>query len=67
MRETDASYYKRRALQEQVAAAAANCQVAADRHDELAMMYRFRVAMLTNGPEAWASALQPEVALATAG
>jgi hypothetical protein len=48
----DAEYYRRRALQEQVAAQDATCSAARGRHDELAMMYRFRTAMLTSAPEA---------------
>jgi hypothetical protein len=61
MREDDASYYRRRALQEQVAAARANCQAARDRHDKLATMYRFRSAMLTQRPESWADVLKREL------
>lgn len=53
MREDDAGYFGRRALQEQIAAQRAICEAARRRHDELAMMYRFRAAMLTKGPEPW--------------
>jgi hypothetical protein len=42
VRPEDASYYWRRALQEQVAAQMAMCEEARDRHDQLAGMYRFR-------------------------
>lgn len=45
MHEDDASYFRRRALQEQVAAQQATCEAARLRHDELALMYRFRAAM----------------------
>ena len=55
MRE-DEAYYRRRALQEQVAAQRASCPAARDSHDELATMYRFRAAMLSTGPESWADA-----------
>ena len=51
MREDDAGYFGRRALQEQIAAQRAICEAARRRHDELAMMYRFRAAMLTKRPE----------------
>ena len=52
----DEAYYRRRALQEQVAAQRASCPAARDSHDELATMYRFRAAMLSTGPESWADA-----------
>ena len=58
MRDDDASYFRRRALQEQLAAQRATCKVARDRHDELAIMYRFRAAMLTTHPSCGADALQ---------
>ena len=61
MREDDASYFRRRALQEQLAAQKATCKVAKDRHDELATIYRFRAAMLTTHPSCWADALQQRV------
>jgi hypothetical protein len=54
MRADDASYYRARALQEQVAAQRATSPAARDRHDEFAMMYRFKAAMLSGGP-AWIS------------
>lgn len=53
MKRDDAGYYRRRALQEQQAAQKATCSAARQRHDELAMVYRFRAAMLTTGPGAW--------------
>lgn len=52
MTRDDAGYYRRRALQEQLAAQRAACSAARQRHDELATMYRFRVAMLPTDPEA---------------
>ena len=52
----DEAYYRRRALQEQVAAQKASCAAARDGHAELATMYRFRAAMLSTGPESWADA-----------
>ena len=53
MEQMDVDYYRRRAIQEQVAAQAAKCPTARKVHDELATMYRFRVAMLS---DAWAEA-----------
>jgi hypothetical protein len=50
---SDVDYYRRRAIQEQVAAQKAACPTARKLHDELAAMYRFRVSMLSN---AWAEA-----------
>lgn len=49
----DAEYYRRRGLQEQLAAQNATCAVARVRHDELAMMYHLRAAILTTSPELW--------------
>jgi hypothetical protein len=46
----DASYYRTRALQEHVAALEAASVTARDLHEQLAMMYRFRSSMLSNGP-----------------
>lgn len=66
MREDDASYCRRRAIQEQVAAQNSACKPARERHDEMAAMYRFRATMLSKGPEYWAKAfdegLLPEAA-----
>ena len=50
MRHVDAGYYRRRALQEQLAAQTATCAAARQRHDELAAMYGFRAAILTTDP-----------------
>jgi len=66
MREDDASYFTRRALQEQLAVQKASCEAARLRHDEFATMYRFRAAMLSTGPECWADSLQPELSVASA-
>ena len=49
MRTDDESYYRARALEEQVAARNATSEVARQCHDQLATMYRFRVAMLSSG------------------
>jgi hypothetical protein len=62
----DVDYFRRRAVQEQVAAGNAASEQARKCHDELAMMYRFKVAMLSTGPDSWADALrnhrEPEAA-----
>lgn len=60
MPKSDATFYRRRALQEQVAAARASCEVARDRHEELAAMYRFRLAMVETKPESWADVFETE-------
>ena len=44
-RADDAGYFRTRALQEQVAAQGATSDVARRRHEELAMLYRFRSMM----------------------
>jgi len=44
----DATYFRARAVQEQIAAQSADCAHARDRHGQLAAMYRFRAAMLAN-------------------
>jgi hypothetical protein len=62
MREDDVSYFSRRARQEKIAAQRATCEAARSRHDELAMSYRFRAAMLSSGPQSWAETLQQEPA-----
>lgn len=64
MQTDDASYYWRRANEEQIAAQRATCPVARDRHHELATMYRFRSAMLTKKPLSWPEALEHKVVLA---
>lgn len=60
MKLDDANYYRERAIQEQVAAQDAVCDEARQRHQELAMMYRFRAAMLTTHPSSWAEHLMAE-------
>ena len=57
MREEDVSYFRRRALEEQIAAQRASSEAARHCHDELAAMYRFRAAMLTKAPQSWWAAL----------
>jgi len=54
-------YFRQRAIEEQLAAGRAAGEQARRRHDELAMMYRFKVAMLSTGPDSWAAALSPDV------
>lgn len=44
-RADDVSYFRARALQEQIAAEAASSPAARKRHEELAMLYRFRSMM----------------------
>lgn len=60
----DAEYFRARALQEQVAANNARSVEARKCHDALAMVYRFKAAMLSSGPDSWeetvADAQQPE-------
>lgn len=60
MRTDDDSYYRARALQEQVAARNATSGVARERHDQLAAMYRFRAAMVSTGPAQWNECLRQE-------
>lgn len=50
----DESYYRARAIQEQLAAQNATSERVRERHEQLAMMYRFRVAMVSGGPPEWA-------------
>ena len=50
----DVEYFRSRALQEQLAATDAQSPEARKCHDELSMMYRFKVAMLSTGPDCWA-------------
>jgi hypothetical protein len=61
MHEDDAAYFRRRALQEQLAAQLATCDAARVRHDELATMYRFRAAMIASPPSVWADAPENEL------
>ena len=49
----DEEYYRGRALQEQVAAQNAASETARSRHQELAVIYRFRAAMASRGPGKW--------------
>jgi len=58
MKRDDAAYYRKRAIDEQVAAQNATCEAARERHEELATMYRFRAAMLTTHPSCWAEYLE---------
>lgn len=57
----NAEYFRAHALQEQVAAAKAKSPEARDRHDELAMMCRFKVAMHSTGPDTWTASLVGEI------
>ena len=50
MPKDDASYYRRRALEEQIAGQKAACDTARHCHEQLAAMYRFRAAMLSKAP-----------------
>ena len=50
---SEIDYYRRRAIEEQIAARKASCPTARDVHDELAAAYLFRVSILSN---AWAKA-----------
>lgn len=59
MREDDASYYRRRALEEQIAGQKATSGPAQHCHEQLAAMYRFRAAMLSKPPVYTADALRP--------
>lgn len=58
MRTDDESYYRTRALQEQIAAQDATSPPVREIHDQLAAMYRFRIAMLSPGPGEWQAAPQ---------
>lgn len=60
MRQDEFSYLRKRASQEQIAARNAACPEARDRHDSLALMYRFRAAMLSGGPAEWRKCLDEE-------
>ena len=50
VRADDADYYRRRALQEQIAAQKATCAAARERHDQLAAMSRFGALMGSDEP-----------------
>lgn len=56
----DIDYFRARAIQEQLAAGRATYDEARKRHDELAMLYRFKVAMLSMGPDSWVASVDPE-------
>jgi hypothetical protein len=56
----DIEYFRARALEEQVAGAKAQSSEARKCHDELAMMYRFKVAMPPTAPDLWADSLVDE-------
>ena len=58
MPEDDANYYRRRALEEQIAGQKATCGRAQHCHEQLAAMYRFRAAMLSKAPGYSSDALQ---------
>ena len=60
MRRDDESYYRGRATEEQIAAQNATSRAAREVHDQLAAMYRFRVAMLSRSPSEWSGSLQDE-------
>ena len=60
MRTDDESYYRARALQEQIASRNATSEAARERHDQLAAMYRFRAAMISTGPAQWSECLDQE-------
>lgn len=66
MPEDDASYFRRRALQEQVAAQTATCNEARFRHQELSEMYRFRATMLSKRPDSWLDEMDQEQTMASA-
>lgn len=66
MPKDDASYYRRRALEEQIAGQKAACDTARHCHEQLAAMYRFRAAMLSKAPGYSPSALQPPLEEAAA-
>lgn len=59
MPEDDASYYRRRALEEQIAGQRAASGPAQHCHEQLAAMYRFRASMLSKPAEYAPDALQP--------
>ena len=60
MRRDDESYYRGRAIDEQLAAQNATSGAARKVHDQLATMYRFRVAMLSHSPSEWSGSLPGE-------
>lgn len=60
MRRDDESYYRGPATEEQIAAQNASSRAAREVHDQLAAMYRFRIAMLSRSPSEWSGSLQDE-------
>lgn len=56
-RSDDVEHFRKRALQEEDAARRSMSPAARKCHDQMAMMYRFKVAMLSGGPESWAECL----------
>jgi hypothetical protein len=61
MRRNDESYYRGRAIQEQIAAQNATSGAAREVHDQLAAMYRFRVAMLSRGSTKCSESVRDEL------
>ena len=59
--QADAQYFRTRAVQEQVAAGRATSEAARKVHDDLAMLYRFRAAMLSTRLASWCDALPVDV------
>jgi uncharacterized protein YigA (DUF484 family) len=57
MRENDLCFYRRRALQEQIAAQRASSDAARRSHEKLATAYRFRAAMASEPVSRWTRAL----------
>ena len=60
MRRDDESYYRGRAIEEQITAQNATSQAAREVHDQLAAMYHFRVAMLSRSRPEYSECLQDE-------
>ena len=61
VRTDEADYYRRRALQEQIAAQKATCAAARERHDQLAAMYRFGALMGSDEPVFAAKPIEEKV------
>ena len=59
--QTDAEYFQSRALEEKAAAVRVAPGAARKVHDQLAMLYRLKAAMLSRRPESWSEALGAEV------
>jgi hypothetical protein len=62
-RADDADYFRDRAVQEQVAAQRATSAAARERHDELAVMYRFRAFMLSKPEVEFEGDPDPEISV----